>query len=144
MIWRETDLLEYNYPGLSSFSGRTLLGDNCIEKLVTCGELIDDYDHLQQHVRWALGEADEGVGPSDLGQQLISELVWLYKEVDAERKTQEQESYVTNTQTFEIITPATFDGPDYNAIYGSKNMEGYPSIKFDVTTIADFEKQQKK
>ena len=94
MVWRETNLLDSRYPGLSSMSGRTLLADDCIEKLATCGEIIEDYTQLRRHIRWVLGEADNGNGPSDLGRLLLAKLAELYQELEREQRKGHEVSYM--------------------------------------------------
>lgn len=45
--WRETVLIEFVYPGLSSMSGQTILGDDIVDKLAVCGERLETYEELR-------------------------------------------------------------------------------------------------
>jgi hypothetical protein len=53
--WRDDTLVDEYYGPNSALSKGTLLGDNIIEKLATCGKHVWDYLHLCQHIQWALG-----------------------------------------------------------------------------------------
>lgn len=47
--WHDNELLDKMFPGTSIIAGKTLLGDDVIEKLVACGIRIESGEELQQH-----------------------------------------------------------------------------------------------
>jgi len=52
-------LIDAIYPGTTSISGATLLGDDVISKLSTCGACIKTKEHLQQQTLWYLAFDDQ-------------------------------------------------------------------------------------
>jgi hypothetical protein len=80
--WREDVLLDAMYPGTSSISAETVLGNDVIEALATCGERIDSHAEMRRHVRWAMGY-DSNTGLSTLhGDMLLNKLQAIYMEFD--------------------------------------------------------------
>jgi len=80
--WRDTELLESYYPGTSTISGETLLGDDVIEKLAGCGERIKTHEVLHQHVRWAIGFNESTREPTIHGDKLLVKLQQIYAKLD--------------------------------------------------------------
>jgi len=101
MNWREEELIEAIYPGIATFSGRTILGDDVIGKLATCGEFMEDYSQLKRHVRWAYGQdSDDPEKPSQAGRLLLTRLEEIYAEIEATRKERVLAEYAQNIQDF--------------------------------------------
>lgn len=82
--WHENELLEHVYPGLSTISGRTILGDDIVEKIVNCCERLTTYKELRRHARWVLGHDAETDGPSEIGTMLLAVLHKVYQQFDDE------------------------------------------------------------
>ena len=106
--WRDTDLLEHLYPGLSSISGRTILGDDIVEKIVCCGERLKTYDELRQHARWALGHDDNSGGPSEIGRMLLDIMGKVYQQFEDEEKEAAAQRQKSREYTFVTISPESF------------------------------------
>ena len=80
--WREDVLLDVMYPGTTSISAETVLGNDVIESLATCGERIDSHAEMHRHVWWAMGY-DSSTGLSTLhGDMLLNKLQAIYTEFD--------------------------------------------------------------
>jgi len=104
--WREEELLEMVYPGIVSISGATVLGNDVVEKIATCGERIDTYSELRRHVRWAYGHDPVADGPNEYGTLLLACLSRIYQGFDEElAEEQRQQALAT---PFEVITPENF------------------------------------
>jgi hypothetical protein len=70
------------YPSITSISAETVLGNNVIEALATCGERIDSHTEMRRHVRWAMGY-DSNTGLSTLhSDMLLHKLQVIYTEFD--------------------------------------------------------------
>ena len=104
--WRETDLLDKFYPGISSLSGQTILGDDVVEKIATCGEHLETYAQLRQHVRWAVGHQEDTDEPNKWGRLLMDQLSLIYQGL-AETAEEERQQRVS-TASFDVITPESF------------------------------------
>jgi len=104
--WRETDLLDKFYPGISSLSGWTILGNDVVEKIATCGEHLETYTQLRQHVRWAIGHQEDTDEPNEWGRLLMDQLSLIYQGL-AETAEEEQRQRAS-TASFEVITPESF------------------------------------
>jgi hypothetical protein len=74
MEWWDEVLVDEYYGSNNALSGRTLLGDDVIDKLATCGERIWDYSHLCQHTQWALGHDTTMESPNKWGRSLLAAL----------------------------------------------------------------------
>ena len=48
--WREDELLDKIYPGTSSISAQTVLGDDVIDKLASCGECVETQAEMRRHM----------------------------------------------------------------------------------------------
>jgi hypothetical protein len=82
--WREDELLDKIYPGTSSISAQTVLGDDVIDKLASCGERVETQAEMRRHVRWAIG-FDENTGYSTIyGDMLLAKLRSIYTKFDNE------------------------------------------------------------
>ena len=104
--WREEELVEMAYPGVVSISGATVLGDDVVEKIATCGERIDTYSELRRHVQWAYGHDAMADGPNEYGQLLLARLSRIYQGFDNElAEEQHQQALAT---PFQVITPENF------------------------------------
>lgn len=104
--WRETDLLDKFYPGISSLSGQTILSDDVVEKIATCGEHLETYAQLRQHVRWAVGHQEDTDEPNEWGKLLMDQLSLIYQGL-AETAEEERQQRVSTT-SFDVITPESF------------------------------------
>ena len=142
--WREDELLDKIYPGTSSISAQTVLGDDVIEKLASCGERIETQAEMRRHVRWAIG-FDENTGYSTTyGDMLLAKLQAIYTKFDdktvadnarlVELRGMPQEVastsfYATSAQTHaQRMAPATensndIQGTDTGAL-GSSSLRG--------------------
>lgn len=109
--WRDNTLLPKVYGPLTSLAGQTMLGDDIIEKLATCGEQIESYSQLRQHVRWALGHDMATNDANENGLLLVEELKKIRAEAEDEEEQRKSARYiVANTQQdFEMFEPGTFD-----------------------------------
>lgn len=106
--WRDTKLLDHLYPGLSSISGRTILGDDIIEKIACCGERLKTYDELRQHARWTLGHDEDSGGPSPIGRMLLDVIGEVYQQFDNQEKEAAAEQQKRREYTFITISPKSF------------------------------------
>lgn len=110
MDWREDVLLPKVYGSLTSLSGRTLLGDDVVDKLATCSEQIEDYSQLRRHVYWAFGHDTATNDANKCGLLLIEELKKLHRQVEADAEQREEAIYRENTQQIqELLRPRDFD-----------------------------------
>lgn len=89
--WREDTLLNLFYPGIEILGGDSLLPDDVIEKLATCGEKISTVDKLAAQIRWPLGIDLFTQELTDTGRLLLGKLQEIYDEVEAEQQRQEDE-----------------------------------------------------
>ena len=117
-------MLDAMYPGTTSISAETVLGNDVIESLATCGERIDSHAEMHRHVQWAMGY-DSNTGLSTLhGDMLLNKLQAIYTEFDedvAADKAQLAELradpsnilpssfYTSSTQTNTLRTAASSD-----------------------------------
>jgi hypothetical protein len=135
--WRDDTLVDEYYGPNSALSGSTLLGEDVIEKLATCGERIWDYSHLRRHTRWALGHDTTTESPNKWGKSLLEVLARIYtvlEDTEVERQAElefeealreaekdrvnktmgeerRKQGYLENTQKeWQIQTPADFGG----------------------------------
>lgn len=86
--WRE-ELLDEVYPNTISISAATLLGDDVIDQLVSCGDRVDSPAKLRSYTRWFMGWNEDG----DLtkhGEDILRKLKEVYAEYD--KKMEEKES----------------------------------------------------
>lgn len=82
IAWQEDELLDKIYPGTSSISEETVLGDDVIEKLASYGERIETLTEMRRHVCWAIG-FDENTGYSTTyGDLLLAKLQSIYAKFD--------------------------------------------------------------
>jgi hypothetical protein len=80
--WHEDELLDKIYPGTSSISAQTVLGDDVIDKLASCGEHIKTQAEMQKHVRWVMG-FNENTGYSTVySDMLLAKLQSIYTKFD--------------------------------------------------------------
>ena len=55
-------MLDAMYPCTTSILAETVLGNDVIEGLATCGEWIDSLTEMCRHIRWAIGyDANTGL-----------------------------------------------------------------------------------
>ena len=120
--WRDDTLVDEYYGPNTALSGRTILGDDIIEKLATCGERIWDYSHLRRHTRWALGHDTTLESPNKWGRSLLATLGSIYRDLDEEENvchaelefeeaSRVEQEYLENTQKeWQIQTPNDFEG----------------------------------
>jgi hypothetical protein len=80
--WRDDELIDIIYPGTTTISGATLLGNDVIQKLATCGVRIETKEHLQQQTRWYLAFDEQAGSLTAIGEQLLKHLHGVYEEYD--------------------------------------------------------------
>ena len=136
--WRDNTLLPKVYGPLTSLAGRTLLGDDVIEKLATCGEQIESYSQLRQHARWALGHDMATNDANENGLLLVEELKKIHAELDDEEERRESSRYTANTQQdFQMFEPGTFN---QGAIEEAPPLDWADiQLQFEVLTPEDFQ-----
>jgi hypothetical protein len=136
--WHDNVLLPKVYGPLTSLAGRTLLGDDIIDKLATCGEKIESYSQLRQHARWALGHDMATNDANENGLLLVEELKRIHAEADDEEERRESARYMANTQQdFEMFEPGTFN---QGAIEQAPLLEwGNVQLEFEILTPEDFQ-----
>jgi hypothetical protein len=107
--WRDDTLLDAFYGDLTGLSGATIIADDVIEKLATCGEHLGSYSQVQQHVRWALGYDESTNKPTIWGDMLMTELERVYKVIEGLEEAEERAQYCANTmKDFVIMTENDF------------------------------------
>lgn len=107
--WQDETLLDAFYGDLTGLSGATIIADDVIEKLATCGECLESYSQVQQHVRWALGYDESTNMPTVWGDMLMTELEMIYKMMEGLEEAEEWAQYCANTmKDFVIMTEKYF------------------------------------
>ncbi|KAJ6492720.1 P-loop containing nucleoside triphosphate hydrolase protein [Mycena vitilis] len=81
MDWREDYLLDKIYPGTTTISAGTVLGDDVIEQLVK--ERVTAREDLGRHTRWAFGFLGSALQLSEHGEALFGTLQRIYEVHDA-------------------------------------------------------------
>ncbi|KDR67869.1 hypothetical protein GALMADRAFT_79410, partial [Galerina marginata CBS 339.88] len=108
--WRDETLVDAYYGSLTSLSGATIIGDDIIEKLATCGERLESYSQVQRHVRWAMGYNQTSNTVTRWGQMLVEKLGDIYMVLDGMEAAEEQARYKENTEKeFVNMTAANFE-----------------------------------
>lgn len=108
--WRDKTLVHAYYGALTSLSGATIIGDDVIEKLATCGERLENYLQARRHVRWAVGYDQTANTPTEWGQMLMEKLKDTYTALDGLEEAEERARYRANTeQEFVNMTAADFE-----------------------------------
>lgn len=105
MKWRDGELLDCFYPGTTSISGATLLGDDVIEKIASCGLHLESNKDLIQHVRWQLGFNAETGNPTAHGKMLLEKLRLIYGAMDQEEE-EEAKKQAEGERTLQQEVPA--------------------------------------
>jgi hypothetical protein len=82
IAWQEDELLDKIYPGTSSISAETVLGDDVVEKLASCGERIETLTEMRRHVRWAIGFNENTGYTTTYGDLLLAKLQSIYAKFD--------------------------------------------------------------
>ena len=84
--WRDARLLTHLYPSsVALVTGESLMGDDVVDQLATCGERITTSEQLAGRTRWFLAfeTAHSCQAPlSDIGRELIKVLGQAYAEYD--------------------------------------------------------------
>ncbi|KIM89793.1 hypothetical protein PILCRDRAFT_2084 [Piloderma croceum F 1598] len=107
--WREDELLDKIYPETSSISAQTVLGDDVIDKLASCGERIETQAEMQRHVQWAIG-FDANTGYSTIySEMLLAKLRSIYTQFDD--KTAVEDAHIVELQ----VMPEEVDPTDFYA-----------------------------
>ncbi len=73
-VWRDNDLMDTFYPGVTSWSAAVLMSDEIIAKIAECGERVTTYEELRRHVRWRLGHNSDTNQPNEKGTLLMDKL----------------------------------------------------------------------
>jgi hypothetical protein len=111
--WRENELLDRFYGGTSIIAGSTLLGDDVIEKLATCGERVETKEEFAQHARWPIG-FDAGTGATtEYGTMLLERLTTIYSKFDEDTAAEEARLQHLRSLPVEVDT-ASFYGSSSN------------------------------
>jgi hypothetical protein len=106
--WRDDELVESYWPGTTSLSGQSILGDDVIEKLATCGERVETYQELRRHVRWAIGHNEETGRPTIYGEQLVAKLSEIYVKFDKDTDSEVAQQQLSQARTNPTISTADF------------------------------------
>jgi len=108
--WHDDTLVNAYYGALTSLSGATIIGDDVIEKLASCGEQLENYSEVRWHVQWAVGYDQMANAPTEWGQMLMEKLKDIYNGLDGLEEAEEQAKYKANTeQDFINMTAADFE-----------------------------------
>lgn len=114
MDWREDVLLERIYPGTISILAETVLGDDVISKLASCGERVESAQEMRRHMRWAIGFNEDMGYSTEYGDMLIEKLKSIYAKIDADAATEEARSAELCAGP-QSVTPSEFYNTDPNA-----------------------------
>jgi hypothetical protein len=107
--WRDNELLDKFYGGTTILAGSTLLGDDVIEKLATCGERIETVEDFAQHARWPIG-FNVGMGAStEYGNMLLQRLKTIYSKFDEDAAADEARLLELHSLPIQVDT-ASFYG----------------------------------
>ncbi|KAF8798379.1 hypothetical protein BYT27DRAFT_7228444 [Phlegmacium glaucopus] len=107
--WQDDTLLDAFYGDLTGLSGATIIADDVIERLATCGERLENYLQVWRHVRWALGYDESANMPTIWGDMLMTELERIYKTMEGLEEVEERAQYSANTmKDFVIMTKKDF------------------------------------
>ena len=104
--WRDNVLVESYWPGTTSLSGQTILGDDVIERLATCGERIESHHELRRHVRWAIGHDEETGKATMYGEQLLTQLSEIYSKLDRDVEIVQQQ--IIQSRAHPTVTSSNF------------------------------------
>jgi hypothetical protein len=108
--WRDETLVDAYYGHLTSLSGATIMGDDIVKKLASCGEWLENYSQVQRYVRWVVGYDEPSHTPTVWGQMLMTKLGDIYNNLDGLEEEQERARYKSNTEMdFVIMTAADFE-----------------------------------
>jgi hypothetical protein len=122
--WREDELLEKIYPGTTSVAAETVLGDDVIEKLATCGEHIGPQLDMRRHVHWALG-FDENTGYSTVyGDMLLAKLHTIYVTIDKKMAANEAQLAELRAQPPTVSTINFYNSSSTTYATGTTTMQG--------------------
>jgi hypothetical protein len=120
-------LLDRFYGGTSIIAGATLLGDNIIEKLTTCGERVETREEFVQHARWPLGFDGEGTGATtEYGILLLKRLKMIYSKFDDD--TTADEAHLAHLQSLptHVDTGSFYGGlPNHTQSWTNLTPESY-------------------
>ena len=107
--WRDGDLVDDIYPGTTTISGGTLLGDDVVQQLVSSGIRIETKEQLRQHTRWYLGFHGDTTDLTSHGRKLLELLHSIYTEYD--RVEEEENARLASLpQVRSEVTPENFYG----------------------------------
>ena len=141
--WRDDTLIDEYYGPNSALSGRTLLGDDIIEKLATCGERIWDYSHLRQHTRWALGHDTTMESPNKWGKSLLATLARIYTVLEDEEEVRHAELEYEEASREATNEKIQAEKDRVNKIMGEeRRKQGYSQntqTEWQIQTPTDFE-----
>ena len=141
--WRDDTLIDEYYGSNSALSGRTLLGDDVIEKLATCGERIWDYLHLRRHTRWALGHDTTSESPNKWGRSLLATLASIYTVLEEEENARHAELEFEEASREEVEKKIQAEKDRVNKVMeGECKKQGYSQNtqkEWQIQTPSDFE-----
>ena len=111
--WRENELLDKLYGGTSIIAGSTVLGDDVIEKLVTCRERVEMKEDFAQHAHWAVGFDVVTGATTECGSMLLERLKMIDAKFDEDAAAQEAHLQYLRSLP-ESIETASFYGSSSN------------------------------
>lgn len=98
----------YHPTGSNIISPAVLLGDDVIDRVISCGKRLSTADDLSRNIRWFLAFDHDGE-LSQYGQLLIAKLTDIYDEFDhtqtVEESSSDVESSVASTSGAQAIDP---------------------------------------
>lgn len=89
--WRDNELLDHFYGGISIIAGSALLGDDVIEKLAVCGERVETMEEFTRHARWPIGFNTGTEEVTEYGCMLLERLQTIYSAFDISIAAKEAE-----------------------------------------------------
>ena len=102
------------YGGTTILAGSTLLGDDIIEKLATCGERIETMNDFAQHARWPIG-FNVGTGTStEYGDMLLQCLKTIYSKFDNDAAVEEAHIQHLRSLPVQVDTTSFYGGGPTN------------------------------
>ena len=112
--WHDNELLDKFYGGTTILVGLTLLGDDVIEKLATCGEHIETMEDFAQHAQWPIG-FNVGTGTStEYGDLLLQRLKTIYSKFDEDAAVEEAHIQHLRSLPVQVDTRSFYGGGSSN------------------------------
>jgi hypothetical protein len=126
--WREDELLDKIYPGTNSISAQTVLGDEVIDKLASCGERIETQAEMRRHIQWAIGFNENTGYSTTYGEMLLAKLRSIYTKFDDE--TAAEDAHVAELQAMPgEIDPINFYSNSAQSDTGGNSLQGQVAVR---------------